>query len=100
MLRLFRVYVSASVAALLASEFILIYVCYLAAPFVWMRADGAVFLADDLGWWRILIVVLCLMLGIYFHDLYSKLGTRPGDLLQQVGLVAGTAFLTGAVLGY
>jgi hypothetical protein len=40
MLRLFRVYVSASVAALLASEFILIYVCYLAATFVWMRADA------------------------------------------------------------
>ncbi len=100
MLRLFRVYFSASVAALVASEFILIYLCYLAATFVWMRADAAVFLADDLGWRRILIVVSCLMLGIYFHDLYSKLGTRPRVLFQQVGVVAGTAFLTEAMLGY
>jgi exopolysaccharide biosynthesis polyprenyl glycosylphosphotransferase len=100
MLRLFRVYVPASVAALLASEFILIYLCYLAATFAWLRADAEVFLADDQGWFRILIVVSCLMLGIYFHDLYSKLGTRPRELFQQVGVVAGTAFVTEAMLGY
>jgi exopolysaccharide biosynthesis polyprenyl glycosylphosphotransferase len=100
MLRLFRVYVPAGVAALLASEFILLYICYLAATFAWLRADAAVFLADDLGWLRILIVVLCLMLSIYFHDLYSNLGERPRELLQQVGVVAGTAFLTEAILGY
>ena len=58
MLRLFRVYVSASVAALLASEFILICACYLAATFVWLRADAPVFLVDDQGWLRILIVVV------------------------------------------
>jgi len=100
MLRLFRVYVSARVAALLASELVLIYVCYLAATLAWLRADAEVFLVDDAGWLRILIVVLCLMLGIYFHDLYSDLGGRPRELLQQVGVVAGTAFLTEAMLGY
>jgi exopolysaccharide biosynthesis polyprenyl glycosylphosphotransferase len=101
MLRLFRVYVPASVAALLASEFILIYFCYLATTFAWLRAaDAEVFLADDLGWFRILIVVCCLMLSIYFHDLYSDLGSRPRKLLQQVSVVAGTAFLTEAILGY
>jgi exopolysaccharide biosynthesis polyprenyl glycosylphosphotransferase len=100
MLRLFRVYVPASVAALLGSEFVLIYLCYLAATFAWLRPDAVVFLADDLGWLRILIVVLGLMLSIYFHDLYSNLGTHPRELLQQVGVVAGTAFLTEAMLGY
>ena len=100
MLRLFRVYVTASVAALLVSEFVLIYVCYLAATFAWLRTDAVVFLADDLGWLRIFIVVFCLLLGIYFHDLYSNLGERPRELLQQVGVVAGTAFLTEALLGY
>ncbi len=100
MLRLFRVYVPASVAALLVSEFILIYACYLAATFAWLRADAPVFLADDGGWLPILIVVGSLMLGIYFHDLYTNLGVRPRELLQQVGVVAGTAFLTEAMLGY
>src|SRR3984885_4676649 len=102
--RLFRVYVSTRVAALLASEFALIYLCYLAATFAWLhgelRADAEVFLLDDLGWLRILIVVSCLMGSIYFHDLYSNLGTRPRELLQQVGVIAGTAFLTEAMLGY
>jgi exopolysaccharide biosynthesis polyprenyl glycosylphosphotransferase len=104
MVRLFRVYVSTRVAALLASEFILIYVCYLAATLAWfhgeLRADAEVFLVDDRGWLRILVVVLCLLLSIYFHDLYSTLGTLPRELLQQVGVVAGTAFLTEAMLGY
>ena len=104
MLRLFRVYVSTRVAALLASEFILIYVCYVAATLAWfhreLRTDAEVFLIDDRGWLRILVVVLCLMLSIYFHDLYSNLGTPPRELLQQVGVVAGTAFLAEAMLGY
>jgi exopolysaccharide biosynthesis polyprenyl glycosylphosphotransferase len=100
MLRLFRVYVSVRVAALLASEFVLIYACYLAATFAWLRGDAEVFLADEMGWLRILIVVFCLIVSIYFHDLYSNLGERPRELLQQVGVVAGTAFLTEAMLGY
>ncbi len=100
MLRLFRVHVSTRVAALLASEFVLIYACYLGSTFAWLRADAEVFLADDLGWLRILIVVLCLVISIYFHDLYSNLAGRPRELIQQVGVVAGTAFLTEAMLGY
>jgi len=100
MLRLFRVYVPARIAALLASEFILICLCYLTATWVWLRPGAEVFLTGDLGWLRILIVVLCLLLSIYFHDLYSNLGERPRELIQQVGVVAGTAFLTEAMLGY
>src|SRR5579862_4538104 len=97
MLRLFRVNVSSRIAVLLASEFILIYSCYLAATLVWLRrdlrADAEVYLIDDQGWLRILTVVFCLLFSLYFHDLYSNLGTRPRELLQQVGMVAGTAFL-------
>jgi exopolysaccharide biosynthesis polyprenyl glycosylphosphotransferase len=96
---LFRVYVSASVAALLASEFILIYVCYLTASFAWLRADAEMFLADDRGWLRILIVVVSLVLGIYFHDLYTNLAFSR-ELLQKAVVVAGMAFLTEAMLSY
>ena len=73
MLRLFRVYISTRVAALLASEFILIYACYLAATFFWLRADPSAFLGDENGWRRIFIVVCCLVLATYFLDLYSNL---------------------------
>jgi exopolysaccharide biosynthesis polyprenyl glycosylphosphotransferase len=100
MLRLFRVNIPTRVAALLVSEFILISLCYLAATFAWLRAGAEVFVTDDLGWLRILIVALCLLLSIYFHDLYSNFGTSPKELVLQVGVIAGTAFLTEAMLGY
>jgi hypothetical protein len=104
MLRLFRVYVLASVAALLVSEFILIYACYVAATLTWLRAGGVVFLAGGLGWLGILLVALCLILSIYLQDLYSdsylNLAKSPSALLGQVGVIVGTAFLTEAILGY
>ena len=99
MLRLFRVYISTRVAALLASEFILIYACYLAATFFWLRADPSAFLGDENGWWRILIVVCSLVLASYFLDLYSNLRFSR-ELLQKVVLVVATAFLTEAILSY
>jgi sugar transferase (PEP-CTERM system associated) len=100
MLRFFRLYVPASAAALLASEFILIYLCYVAATFAFLRFDAQVFLIDDNGWLRILIVAICLILGIYFHDLYSNLRVRLRDLIQHAGVVAGAAFLAEALLSY
>jgi len=100
MLRFFRQYVPASAAALLASEFILIYLCYVAATFAFLRFDAQVFLIDDNGWLRILIVAICLILGIYFHDLYSNLRVRLRDLIQHAGVVAGAAFLAEALLSY
>jgi len=99
MLRLFRVYVSARVAALLAAEFILIYACYLGATLVWLRAEGPAFVADDQGWLRILIVAFCLVLASYFLDLYSILNFSR-EILQKVVVVVAAAFLTEAILSY
>ena len=57
------------------------------------------FLLDDNGWLRILIVTLCLIVAIYFHDLYSdiRLGFRD---LQRAGVIAAVAFLAEALLSY
>ncbi len=99
MLRLFRVYVPASVAALLASEFILICACYLGATFVWLRAEAPAFLADDQGWLRILIVAFCMVWAIYFLDLYTILNFSR-EILQKIAVVVATAFLTEAILSY
>jgi len=45
-------------------------------------------------------VALCLIVGIYFHDLYSNLRVRLRDLMQHAGVVAGAAFLAEALLSY
>jgi len=101
MIRLFRVFVPASVVALLVSEFILIYVCYMVAAFFVFRVDPQVFLVDDNGWLRIAVVVVCLIVAVYFHDLYTHFRVRSRVLLyQQVGVVVGAAFLIQSLFAY
>jgi len=101
MIRLFRVFVPDSVIALVLSDAVLLYTCYVAAAFIALDVDPEVFLQYDNGWARIAGVVLCLMAGLYFHDLYSEFRVRFKVLLiQQVGVTLGVAFLLQAGLVY
>ncbi len=101
MIRLFRVFIPTSVVALLVSEVILTYTCYVLATFLVLDVDPEVFLFYDNGWLRIALVVICLMVGIYFHDLYTQFRIRSRVLLvQQVIVVVGVTFLTQALLVY
>ena len=101
MIRLFRVFIPASVIGLLVSEAVLIFFCYFLAVFLMPGADPEVFLLDDNGVWRIAVVAGCIMFGIYFHDLYWKFRIQSKILLvQQLCLVLGLAFMTQALLTY
>ncbi len=101
MMRLFRVFVPTSVVALLASEVILIYTCYVAAAFIVLEVDPQIYLFYDAGWFRILIVVACIMVGVYFHDLYTQFRIKSKILLiQQIIVVIAVTFLLQALLGY
>ena len=102
MLRLFRVFVPTSVVALLFSEAILLFSCYVLSIFLLQDVDvGMFFLVDELGWLRIAFVVLCIMFGVYFHDLYTKFRIHSRLLLlQQLSLILGIAFFTQALLVY
>jgi sugar transferase (PEP-CTERM system associated) len=101
MIRIFKVFVPTSVIALLLSETVLIFACYVIASFFVLDVDPQIFLLYDNGLWRIGIVVLCLMTGIYFHDLYTQFRIKSRIVLvQQLCLVVGIAFLTQALLSY
>lgn len=101
MVRLFRVFVPTSVLALLISETILIFSCYVLASLFTLDTDPAVYLLDEGGLTRIALVVGCVMFGLYFHDLYTQFKIQSRTLLlQQVCLVLGIAFLTQALLTY
>ena len=101
MIRIFRVFVPTSVIALLVSETVLIFSCYLLACFLTLDVDPQVYLLYDDGLARMSIVVVCLMLGIYLHDLYTQFRIRSRLLLfQQMCLIVGIAFLTQALLSY
>ena len=59
------------------------------------------FLLYDGGLARILLVLGSILLGIHFHDLYSKIYVRSRMVLaQQLCLVIGIAFLFQALIGY
>ncbi len=106
MVRLFRVFIPASVIGLLATEFLLILACYICGTFlvyalITTEFDPQFFLMADNGLLRILFVVVCIMLGLYFHDLYTQFRIKSKILLlQQLCLVVGIAFLTQAFLSY
>src|SRR5689334_12745650 len=101
MIRIFKVFVPTSVVALLVSETVLIFSCYLLASFLTLDVDPQVFLLYDDGLARISIVVVCLMVGIYLHDLYTQFRIKSRILLfQQLCLIVGIAFLTQALLSY
>ncbi len=101
MIRLFRVFIPASVLGLLVSEAILIFFCYTLAAFLVPGIVPEIFFLDDNGLLRIAVVAGCVILGIYFHDLYWKFRIKSKVLLiQQICLVLGIAFLVQAILTY
>ena len=100
MIRLFRVFIPASVLALLLSEIVLILACYLVAIFL-LRIDAGFYLFGDGNYWKLLVVTGFIILGLYYQDLYAELRiTSRMLLIQQVCLAVGSALLLLAFLGF
>ena len=101
MIRLFRVFVPVGSLALLSSEILLIASSFVLATYLVLEVDPTVFLLYDGGLVRILVVLGSILLGIHFHDLYSKIYVRSRVVLaQQLCLVIGIAFLFQGLVSY
>jgi sugar transferase (PEP-CTERM system associated) len=101
MIRLFRVFVPVAPLALLISETLLIASSFVLATYLILTVDPTVYLLYDGGLVRILLVLASILLGMHFHDLYSKIYVRSRLVLaQQLCLVIGIAFLFQALVGY
>ena len=106
MRQLFRAFIPASLIGLILSEITLLFLCYAAGAwmvgrFVNPDLNLASFLFDEGGLTQIGVVVFCVVAGIYFQDLYSKIRVKsPMLLVQQICLVIGLAFLAQALLAY
>jgi sugar transferase (PEP-CTERM system associated) len=87
--------------ALLLSEIVLIALCYFLAALLALGVDPKVYLIDEGNYWKILFVTTCIVLGLYFQDLYGefRISSRL-VLLQQVCMSVGCALLAMAFLGY
>jgi len=100
-IRLFKVSIPTSVVALLVSEAILVFSCYLLVAYWTLDVAAEIFLFDEGGIWSILVVVGVILVGLYFNDLYENYRVRSRTVLvQQVCLVLGVAFLLQAMLNY
>src|SRR5512141_1832184 len=99
MIRLFRVSIPTSALALVLSESVLIFTCYVLAAYATLDISADIFLWQDGGWWRIAPVALFILLGLYFHDLYDhyRIPSRT-VLIQQFCFILGIAFLLQALL--
>lgn len=101
MVRLFKVSIPTNVIALVVSEAILVLCCYVLATYWAMDVAAEVFLFDDGGIWHIAVIVVVILLGIYFHDLYENYRIRTRTLLiQQFCMILGIAFLLQALANY
>lgn len=101
MIRLFNVSVPSSVLALILSEAALVFACYVVAAYWTLEFSADIFLTEAGGLWRIALVAMLIVLGLYFSDLYESFRIRSRvALLQQYCLVLGVAFLVQAILSY
>jgi len=100
-IRLFKVSIPSAIVALIVSEAILIFSCYLLAVYVTVDAAPDIYLLDDNGLWGILLITLLILIVMYFVDLYEDYRSRSQiALVQQYCLVIGVAFLVQALLNY
>jgi sugar transferase (PEP-CTERM system associated) len=100
-IRLFRVFIPATVVALLFSEILLVLACYSVSSLFTLGTDPLFYLFAEANYWKILLVAACIILALYFQDLYTDLRIISRILLtQQVSLAVGCALLLMAVLGY
>jgi sugar transferase (PEP-CTERM system associated) len=105
MVQLFRVFIPASIIGLVLSEAVLVFLCYLGGSLLLGATFNpdftiALFIDDD-GLIKTAFVMVCIVVGMYFQDLYSHFRVKSLTLLlQQLCLVIGLAFLVQALLSY
>jgi sugar transferase (PEP-CTERM system associated) len=101
MIRLFKVFIPVGTLTLLVSEVLLVTSAFIFATYVVLEVDPTVFLLYDGGLFRIALVLLSIIVGLHFHDLYSQIHVKSRiALAQQLCLVMGVAFLTQGLIAY
>jgi FlaA1/EpsC-like NDP-sugar epimerase len=86
---------------LLISELLLVTSAFVFATYLILEVDPTVFLLYDGGLSRIALVVLSILVGLHFHDLYTHIHVQSKIVLvQQLCLVMGVAFLTQGLIAY
>src|SRR5664279_4382319 len=101
MVRLFKVFIPVGTLTLLVSEILLVTTAFIFAAYLNMEVDPTVYLLYEGGLGRIMLVVVSILIGLHFLDLYSRVYVKSRIvLLQQLCLVMGVAFVTQGLITY
>ena len=101
MIRLFRVFVPRGVLTLLVSDVLLITSAFILTTYFVEEVDPTPYLLYDWGLLRIALVVLSILVGLHFQDLYSRVHVKSRIILaQQLCLAIGIAFLLQGFISY
>jgi sugar transferase (PEP-CTERM system associated) len=101
MIRLFKVFIPVGTLTLLVSEILLVTSAFIFAAYLILEVDPTVYLMYEGGLGRIMLVVVSILLGLHFLDLYSRVYVKSRIvLLQQLCLVMGVAFVTQGLITY
>ncbi len=86
--------------ALIVSEAVLLFCCYILAVSLTVEAPD-VYLLDENGLWAVGLVVAAVLMGMYFADLYEDYRIKSHlDMVQRFCMVLGSTFLLQALLNY
>ncbi len=100
-MRIFSVILPVRISGLLFSEFVLTFLCYLAAVLATFRSDTHIFLFTDDGFLRLFLVSLSVLLGLFVNNLYADTRVRSRVLLVlQLCNIVGIAFIVQGLLAY
>src|SRR5262245_44513881 len=101
MVRLFRVFVPVGALTLLISEILLITTSVVVATYVVLEVDPTDYLLYDRGLMRIIVVLVSILIGLHFQDLYSQLHLKSRiALATQLCMAMGVALLLQSTVSY
>src|SRR5258708_21185682 len=101
MIRLFRVSIPAGVLALLASEIVLTTLCFVVAAQLVLGYEISTYFFYDGGLIRTVLVVVRIILGLHFSDLYTRIHVKSRvRLLQDLSQVIGIALVIEGLISY
>jgi lipopolysaccharide/colanic/teichoic acid biosynthesis glycosyltransferase len=101
MIRVLNVSITPASFILLILESVLLLGAFVLAVLMLGSLDPADYLLHDFGIVTLLLVVLCFLAGMHFQDLYARIRVTSRVLLvQQLCMVAGTAFLAEGLISY
>ena len=100
-MKIFSVILPARISVLLLSEFVLTFVGFLVACFLFVQGDTLAYLAEERGWSRLLVASLSVSLGLFVNNLYAKprVESRIG-LALRLSSVFGIALIMQGLLAY